>query len=76
EWDPPRRWGLSLGKESLTKLPQRVFPQRHVAGESPDMSPGKQAIVVVQGPIIKKAYYLEQAPCNVREGFGKQWDVI
>ncbi|GKF19305.1 hypothetical protein Tco_0067943, partial [Tanacetum coccineum] len=27
-----RRWGLSLGKESLTKLPQRVFPS--------DMSPG------------------------------------
>ncbi|GJZ77853.1 reverse transcriptase domain-containing protein [Tanacetum coccineum] len=26
EWDPPRRWGLSLGKESLTKLSQRVFP--------------------------------------------------
>ncbi|GJT41207.1 hypothetical protein Tco_0941072 [Tanacetum coccineum] len=52
KWDPPRRWGLSLGKESLTKLPQRHvagdnFPQRHVAGESPDMSPGKRAIVVV-----------------------------
>ncbi|GKG63474.1 hypothetical protein Tco_0640969, partial [Tanacetum coccineum] len=24
--DPPSRWGLSLGKESLTKLPQRRFP--------------------------------------------------
>ncbi|GKG61625.1 hypothetical protein Tco_0621334, partial [Tanacetum coccineum] len=49
EWDPPRRWGLSLGKESLTKLPQRLdtFPQRHVAEESPDNSLGKGAIVVV-----------------------------
>ncbi|GJR58988.1 probable galacturonosyltransferase 14 isoform X2 [Tanacetum coccineum] len=26
-----------------------TFPQRHVAGENPDMSPGKRAIVVVSG---------------------------
>ncbi|GKF90821.1 hypothetical protein Tco_0274522, partial [Tanacetum coccineum] len=28
------------------------FPQRHVAGESPDMSPGKRAIVVVCHPSL------------------------
>ncbi|GJU13532.1 hypothetical protein Tco_1135928, partial [Tanacetum coccineum] len=37
---------------SPARIPQRHvagdnFPQRHVAGESPDMSPGKRAIVVV-----------------------------
>ncbi|GJX40624.1 F-box domain containing protein [Tanacetum coccineum] len=37
---------------SPASIPQRhvagdTFPQRHVAGESPDMSPGKRAIVVV-----------------------------
>ncbi|GKG61953.1 hypothetical protein Tco_0623670, partial [Tanacetum coccineum] len=37
---------------SPASFPQRQiagdnFPQRHVAGESPDMSPGKRAIVVV-----------------------------
>ncbi|GJS17274.1 hypothetical protein Tco_0411746 [Tanacetum coccineum] len=37
---------------SPASIPQRhvagdSFPQRHVAGESPDMSPGKRAIVVV-----------------------------
>ncbi|GKG29293.1 hypothetical protein Tco_0416658, partial [Tanacetum coccineum] len=58
-WDPPRRWGLLLGKESLTKLPQRHVARHvagenpdmspgNVAGENPDMSPGKRAIVVVQ----------------------------
>ncbi|GJW50719.1 hypothetical protein Tco_0092070, partial [Tanacetum coccineum] len=36
---------------SPASIPQRhvageTYPQRHVAGESPDMSPGKQAIVV------------------------------
>ncbi|GJW96773.1 hypothetical protein Tco_0178581 [Tanacetum coccineum] len=38
-----RRWGLSLGKESLTKLPQRVFPS-DMSLEKPipsDMSLGK-----------------------------------
>ncbi|GJV85202.1 F-box domain containing protein [Tanacetum coccineum] len=38
---------------SPASIPQRhvageTYPQRHVAGESPDMSPGKQAIVVVR----------------------------
>ncbi|GKD86938.1 hypothetical protein Tco_1358092 [Tanacetum coccineum] len=37
---------------SPASIPQRqvagdTFPQRHVAGENPDMSPGKRAIVVV-----------------------------
>ncbi|GKG66611.1 hypothetical protein Tco_0709505, partial [Tanacetum coccineum] len=30
------------------------FPQRHVAGESPDMSPGKRAIVVVNKGIVDR----------------------
>nr|GEX20653.1 F-box domain, leucine-rich repeat domain, L domain-like protein [Tanacetum cinerariifolium] len=32
-WDPPFRWGLSLGKKSLVRVPQRTFPS--------DNSPGK-----------------------------------
>ncbi|GKB50666.1 ribonuclease H-like domain-containing protein, partial [Tanacetum coccineum] len=44
---------------SPARIPQRHvagdnFPQRHVAGESPDMSPGKRAIVV---PITPAQYY-------------------
>ncbi|GKC75814.1 RNA-directed DNA polymerase, eukaryota, reverse transcriptase zinc-binding domain protein [Tanacetum coccineum] len=43
QWDPPRRWGLSLGKESLTKLPQRAFPSDKSLGIPfpSDMSLGK-----------------------------------
>ncbi|GJS11097.1 putative F-box domain-containing protein [Tanacetum coccineum] len=42
---------------SPASIPQRhvagkTYPQRHVAGESPDMSPGKQAIVVVSVEIM------------------------
>ncbi|GKA06811.1 hypothetical protein Tco_0686035 [Tanacetum coccineum] len=35
-WDPPCRWGLSLGNVSLASVPQRTFPS--------DKSPGKGAI--------------------------------
>ncbi|GJW13488.1 hypothetical protein Tco_0017621 [Tanacetum coccineum] len=53
-WDPPVAWAKdSLSDASPASIPQRhvagdSFPQRHVAGESPDMSPGKRAIVVVK----------------------------
>nr|GEZ98738.1 ribonuclease H-like domain-containing protein [Tanacetum cinerariifolium] len=42
-WDPPFRWGLSLGKESLARVPQRTFlgdnlPGKHILS---DKSSGK-----------------------------------
>nr|GFA51278.1 hypothetical protein [Tanacetum cinerariifolium] len=42
-WDPPFRRGLSPGKESLTRLPHRRFPD-DLSPRKPipsDMSPGK-----------------------------------
>nr|GEZ83485.1 DNA mismatch repair protein MutS, type 1 [Tanacetum cinerariifolium] len=45
-WDPPFRWRLSLGKVSLSSIPQRTFPNDKSlgkgipAGESPEMSLG------------------------------------
>nr|GEY37064.1 hypothetical protein [Tanacetum cinerariifolium] len=41
--DPPFRQGLSPGKESLTRLPQRRFPDDLSPGKPipSDMSPGK-----------------------------------
>ncbi|GJR92520.1 hypothetical protein Tco_0264694 [Tanacetum coccineum] len=54
---PTSSLGIMAGERipheaSPASIPQRhvageTYPQRHVAGESPDMSPGKQAIVVV-----------------------------
>nr|GEZ38966.1 hypothetical protein [Tanacetum cinerariifolium] len=46
-WDPPFRRRLSLGKESLTSLPQRRFPDDKSPGKAipSDKSPGKPQIV-------------------------------
>nr|GEX40370.1 RNA-directed DNA polymerase, eukaryota [Tanacetum cinerariifolium] len=33
-WDPPFRWGLSLGKESLASVPQRTFPGDKSSGKA------------------------------------------
>nr|GEY75879.1 histone H3.3 [Tanacetum cinerariifolium] len=51
-WDPPFRWGLSLGKLSLSSIPQRQaarerYPQRQFAEESLEMSLGNVVNVVV-----------------------------
>ncbi|GKA80418.1 hypothetical protein Tco_0787014, partial [Tanacetum coccineum] len=55
---PTSSLGIIVGERipyeaSPASIPQRqvagdTFPQRHVAGENPDMSPGKRAIVVVK----------------------------
>ncbi|GKD74121.1 hypothetical protein Tco_1332403, partial [Tanacetum coccineum] len=43
----------SMGIIAGERIPYEAFPasipQRHVAGENPDMSPGKRAIVVMMG---------------------------
>ncbi|GJZ39980.1 F-box domain containing protein [Tanacetum coccineum] len=47
---PTSSLGIIAGERIPHEASPASIPQRHVAGESPDMSPGKQAIVVVWWP--------------------------